>query len=138
MRSLIREHGLEEHIDVESAGTGAYHEGAPRDARSTAAAHRRRVDLVGFSQQFRASDFARFDYVLAMDDHNYRDLRSLARDDRERAKVRLARDFDPESPPGSSVPDPFYGERGFETVFEICEAACRGLLDHLVERHDLR
>ena len=54
----------------------------------------------------------------------------------ERAKVRLLRSFDPSAPPDADVPDPYYGgARGFEDVFDICEAACRGLLEHLRAQH---
>ena len=60
-----------------------------------------------------------------MDRSNRDELLRLARDERDRAKVRLLRSFDPSAPPDAEVPDPYYGgPRGFEEVFDICE---RGL-----------
>ena len=58
----------------------------------------------------------------------------------ERIGERLAAygDFDPDSPPDSDVPDPYYGgPRGFEIVFDLCEAGCRGLLDKICRDHGL-
>jgi protein-tyrosine phosphatase len=90
------------------------------------------------ARQFQPEDFARFDHVLAMDRENQAGLLALAPDPAARAKVRLLRSFDPASPPDAEVPDPYYGgARGFDEVFEICEAACRGLLAELRRTHAL-
>ena len=60
----------------------------------------------------------------------------IAPDQRATQKIHMLRDFDPESPKGSDVPDPYYGgAEGFERVLDVCEAACRGLLEHLVREH---
>ncbi len=132
MAQILREEKLEREIEIESAGTGDYHVGEPPDARSAAAARSRGVILKGRAVQFTAEDFDRFNVVLAMDRRNKESLQALARNDADRAKVHLLRDFDPASPEGSDVPDPYYGgDKGFETVLDVCEAACRGLVDHL-------
>jgi protein-tyrosine phosphatase len=79
-----------------------------------------------------AKDFEYFDYVVAMDRANRDDLLRLAPDEAGQAKVVLFRNYDPDSPHDADVPDPYYGEGdGFETVIDICEAACRGLLQHI-------
>lgn len=131
-RRLLDEAGLSDQIEVDSAGTSAYHVGEPPDRRSTAAAARRGVRLSGASRQVVPQDFERFDYLVAMDRQNVAALRRSARNDAERARIHLLRDFDPDSPPQSEVPDPYYGgPNGFDTVLDICEAGCRGLLDHL-------
>ena len=71
-----------------------------------------------------------------MDRANRDELLRMARTPAERAKVRLLRSFDPSAPPDADVPDPYYGgPRGFDEVFDICERACRGLLDHLRQAH---
>ena len=138
MRHLVREADLDNVIEIDSAGTGAWHVGEARDRRSQEVGARRGMPLAGVARQFRRSDFARFDYVLALDQENFEDLVGLAPDAQARAKVHLLRDFDPASPPHSDVPDPYYGGiDGFDRVFEICEAACRGLLNHLRRTHRL-
>jgi protein-tyrosine phosphatase len=136
MKRLVKDAGLEARIRVASAGTGSWHLDEPADARARAAAHARGVVLDGRAQQFAADDFARFDYILSMDQRVLRTLRALARNDEERARVHNFRVFDAESASDAEVPDPYYGGAdGFEQVFDICEAGCRGLLEQL--RRDL-
>jgi protein-tyrosine phosphatase len=132
MRHLVRQAGLEDQIQIDSAGTGAWHIGEPRDRRSSEVGQRRGIPLGGRARQFVSADFQRFDYVLAMDRQNLATLRELAPNDTARAKVRLLRTFDPKSSKDVDVPDPYYGgPQGFDQVFDICEAACQGLLAHI-------
>ena len=129
MRHLLREQGLEDEIEIDSAGTGGWHTGAPPDARATEAARRRGIVLEGAARQVRASDFEEYDLLLAADRENVDDLRAIAPDEEARAKVRLLREFDPDSHGDLDVPDPYYGgPAGFEDVLDLVEAACRGLL----------
>jgi protein-tyrosine phosphatase len=85
-----------------------------------------------------SEDFEIFDYIIAMDRANLADLRRMAPSDVAVRKIELLRSFDFESPRDAEVPDPYYGEGdGFERVLDICEAACRGLLEHIRARHGL-
>ena len=132
MRRLLDEAGLAERVHVESAGTGAWHVGNPPDERATLAARRRGVTLAGAARQVRATDFRDFDLLIALDRANLRELLAVAPDEAAAEKVRLLREFDPASSGDLDVPDPYYGgDRGFETVLDMVEAACRGLLDEL-------
>ena len=132
MRHLVRESELCAAIEIESAGTGAWHAGERADPRSRETAERRGIAIGGVARQFIAEDFARFDWIVAMDEQNRRDLLALAPDAAARAKVCLLRSFDAAAPAGAGVPDPYHGgDGGFDEVFEICEAACAGLLEHL-------
>jgi protein-tyrosine phosphatase len=132
MRRMLRVAGLEG-VEVESAGTGGWHAGEPPDERATAAAARRGVTLEGAARQIGPADFRRFDLLVAMDRANLRELLALAPDEEAAEKVRLLREFDPASAGGDlDVPDPYYGgDRGFEDVLDMVEAACRGLIDDL-------
>ena len=135
MRSLLREEGLEDEIEIDSAGTGGWHAGDPPDARATETAARRGIVLEGAARQVRAEDFEHYDLLLAADRENRRDLLDVAPDDGARAKVRLLREFDPESAGDLDVPDPYYGgPEGFEDVLDLVDAACRGLLDEVRPR----
>ena len=136
MCQLVEEAGLSGEIAVESAGTASYHVGERPDSRSQATATQRGVALPSVARQFVRADFDRFDYVIAMDANNLSDLRDLGEDAHE--PLYLFRSFDSDSPEGSAVPDPYYGgARGFEDVFDICMAACQGLLSHLRHTHKL-
>lgn len=139
MRHLVHEAGLEATITIDSAGTGDWHVGQERDRRSRAVAMRRGMPITGPARQFVRSDFDRFELVLALDEENVHDLRKLAPNDEARARIRLLCDFDASAAPGAEVPDPYYGgPEGFDQVFDICLAACRGLLDHLRRSYDLQ
>lgn len=135
MLHLVEREGLSDQFVIDSAGTSGYHVGEPPDSRSLATAQARGVHLPSRARQFVASDFQRFDFVLAMDIPNVRALYGLAPDQAARDKVHLLRSFDAQSHDGAAVPDPYYGSGdGFEHVFDVCEAACRGLLTHLRQR----
>jgi protein-tyrosine phosphatase len=137
-RHMLRERGIDD-VVIDSAGTGGWHVGESPDRRTRAEAARRGIELESRARQFKAGDFDHFDYVLAMDESNVADLASLAPSAEARQKIRLFRSFDPESPRSAGVPDPYYGgAKGFEEVFEICEAACRGLIAHLEAEHGLK
>jgi protein-tyrosine phosphatase len=139
MRELVRQAGLQDQIELDSAGTGAWHVGEPPDARASATARVRGIVLEGAARQVRESDFEDFDLLLAMDRSNLRELRDLAPDEQARARVRLLREFDPRSASGGDatggdldVPDPYYGgDSGFEDVLDLVQAACEGLLEEV-------
>jgi protein-tyrosine phosphatase len=132
MRALVREAGLEDRIELDSAGTGAWHIDEPPDARATAAARERGIALEGRARQVERSDFAEFDLIVAMDASNLEDLRRIAPDESARAKIKLLRDFDPSSDGELDVPDPYHGgARGFDDVFDLVHSACAALLDEL-------
>jgi protein-tyrosine phosphatase len=138
MRHLLREAGLAEVVEVESAGTARYHAGEPPDARARAAGRRFGVEVGGRARQFTRADFGRFDYVLAMDSSNFDDLAELAADASTRQKLHLLRSFDGAAPPGASVPDPYYGDdEDFDDVVRICLAACAPLLARVRREHEL-
>lgn len=138
MRKLLDEEQLAALVEIDSAGTGDWHVGEPPDHRARAAGKRRGIDVRGRARRVTTEDFEYFDYVIAMDQSNRSDLHRLARAADSRAKIELLRNFDPGSPPDADVPDPYYGDGdGFERVLDICEAACRGLLQHIREKHSL-
>jgi protein-tyrosine phosphatase len=137
-RRLVSEAKLNSSIEIDSAGTGDYHVGESPDKRARTAAQQRGYPLTGNARQFKVGDFARFDYVLAMDGDNLSALKRLAPTDDARSKIHLLREFDATSPAGAEVPDPYYGgAAGFDQVIDICERACAGLLEHIRET-DLR
>jgi len=134
MRSLVADAGLQDEIEIDSAGTGGWHVGEPPDERAGATASRRGVELSGAARQVRAADFEDFDLLLAMDASNLGDLQRAAPGDVERAKVRLLREFDAAGIERGDldVPDPYHGgPGGFDEVFDLVTAACEGLLAHV-------
>lgn len=128
--AAVREAAADAGVDVEvdSAGTGAWHVGNPPDRRMTAAAAEDGLELAGQARQVTVDDFREFDLVVAMDGSNHADLLRLAPDDDARARVRLFREYAGEA--GEGVPDPYYGgPDGFREVVDIVRRAARGLVD---------
>lgn len=137
MIQLVKEAGLTDHIHIDSAGTSAYHIGEPADPRSRAAAEYHKISLPSRARQFKAVDFERFDYVVAMDQSNGTKLACIAQSEADREKIVLLRSFDSEASKNAEVPDPYYGgPNGFETVFQICLAGCKGLLNAVIQNEN--
>lgn len=136
MRHIVHQEGLDDTVELDSAGTGDWHVGNPPDERASETARGRGFELAGQARQFRPQDFDRFDYVVAMDRSNRKNLERMAANDAQRAKIHLLRDFDANAPKDAEVPDPYYGgPEGFENVFDVVEAGCRGLLEHVRREH---
>jgi protein-tyrosine phosphatase len=134
MRALVAREGLDGAVEIDSAGTGAWHVGQPPDRRSTAAARARGIVMEGAARQVTEADFEAYDLLLAADAQNVAALRAVAPDEDAAAKVRLLREFDPAAAAAHDldVPDPYYGGAdGFDDVIDMVAAACRGLLEQL-------
>ena len=134
-RARVAREGLSHAIATDSAGTHDYHIGDPPDSRARAAAKRRGVDISDLrGRQATREDFVRFDYVLAMDRSNLRNLSRLCPKGKE-SRLRLLLDFAPDAGI-DEVPDPYYGGAdGFERVLDLVEAAADGLLAHILRAH---
>ena len=131
---LLEEARLREHIDVDSAGTHAYHIGERPDKRATQAAAGRGIDLSRQrARRVETADFARFDYVLAMDSSNLEDLIAIC-PQQHRDKLQLFLEF-AEDLSQREVPDPYYGgDQGFERVLDLIEMGARALLEDARQR----
>src|SRR4249920_674832 len=134
LRDLLTREAPDLSVEIDSAGIGDWHIGEPPDRRALAAARRRGLDMSRLrARQIASEDFARFDFILAMDRANLSDLRRRA-PTQYRERVRLFLEFAPDAGV-DEVPDPYYGgEAGFEEVLDLAEQAARGLLSHIRER----
>jgi protein-tyrosine phosphatase len=133
LENVLRREGLEGEVSVDSAGTGSWHVGSPPDDRAQRSASLRGLDLSSQrARQISRDDCESFDYVLTMDEDNYRTVAALCRGS---AVVRPFLDFAADSPE-RAVPDPYYGgPDGFEHVLDLVEEASEGLLEDIRTRH---
>jgi protein-tyrosine phosphatase len=133
-RKLVQERAPHLQVEIDSAGTHAYHVGEPPDRRAIAAAARRGIDLSGLrARMVDEADFEGFDLLVAMDQLNREVLLDRSPDE-YRERVRLMLEFAP-SVDVEDVPDPYYGGPvGFEHVLDLVEEASKGLLDELLAR----
>ena len=127
LRQRLVAAGLDKRVDVDSAGTGGWHVGAPPDARAQRHALQRGYDLSRQrARRVVEADFERFDVVLAMDEDNLADLQRLCPAGAH-AELRL---FD-----SAEVPDPYHGgAQGFENVLDQIERASDVLVAQLKQR----
>jgi protein-tyrosine phosphatase len=133
-RHLVKVSGLTHQIEIDSAGTHAYHIGNPPDERSAQTAKKRGIDLSDLrARKVDLGDLYQYDYVLAMDKRNQEILLDMAPSD-VKHKIRLFLEFAPQWGK-QEVPDPYYGgEDGFEHVFDLVQAASEGLLIDIRQR----
>ena len=128
-RARIAEAGLDALVEVDSAGTGGWHQGDGADPRTVSVLEENGYDSSHTARQFQPSWFSRLDLVIALDTGHLKALRRLARTPEDAAKVRLLRSYDPAAGDDLDVPDPYYGGLdGFEECLEMVEAASEGLL----------
>ncbi|MFY0603337.1 MAG: low molecular weight phosphotyrosine protein phosphatase [Flavobacteriaceae bacterium] len=129
-RSPLAEGILKSKVDsnkvfVDSAGTAAYHLGELPDPRSIEVARKYQIDISDQrARKFTEKDFAKFDWIYAMDQHNYQNIISLAKNKMEAKKVKLILN-EVHLQQNLNVPDPYYGgEDGFEKVFKMLDESC--------------
>lgn len=129
MKQLVSDAGLNERIEVDSAGIIGYHEGEMADPRMRAHAARRGYALESISRPVRSLDFYDFDLIIGMDNRNIDDLKRMAPDLESVAKIHQMTEYS-RNRLYDYVPDPYYsGAEGFELVLDLLEDACQGLLD---------
>ena len=130
----LREEGLGGRVEVDSAGTGAWHAGEPPDARGRRTATARGLDISGQrAREIEASDFDRFDLVLCMDQRNRAELLRRC-PPALHGRIRLLLEYAPELRV-REVPDPYYEQlAGFDKVVDMIELAVEGLIDDVKTR----
>ena len=134
MRTIINRVGLENQIEVDSAGILSYHEGELPDSRMRMHAYHRGYVLTHRSRPVCTEDFFEFDMILGMDDRNIQDLKDRAPSIETEKKIGRMTDYC-RTKLVDYVPDPYYGgSQGFENVLDILEDACEGLLEALKKK----
>lgn len=128
MKKLVKDAGLDDRIEVDSAGILGYHEGEMADSRMRVHAARRGYQLTSLSRPVRMDDFFNFDLIIGMDNRNIEDLKQKAPDQESVMKIHQMTEY-ARNKLYDYVPDPYYGgDSGFELVLDLLEDACAGLL----------
>ncbi len=131
MRQKLKNAGLNEIVEVDSAGLIDYHEGELSDSRMRRHAKQRGYILTHLSRPITRSDYEQFDLIIGMDDQNITRLQRGAKTESERMKIHKMTEFFVNCD-STSIPDPYYGgESGFENVLDLLEDGCTGLLREL-------
>jgi protein-tyrosine phosphatase len=128
----VREAGLEDAIEADSAGTGHWHVGEPPHSGTRRILAREGIAYAGRARLIAPADFDRFDYIVAMDRQNRRDIEAMGSG---RARVVLFMDYAPHLGV-AEVPDPYYDGR-FDAVYDLVQEAAEGLLAAIRREHGL-
>ncbi len=136
--SKVKQAGMQTLFKCDSAGTSDFHIGELPDERTIQCAARHNLPLNHRARQVNRTDFRDFDYLLAMDDNNRRNLTNMkVRYGFGDKEIHLMRDFVAETQ-GLPVPDPYYGgEEGFEEIYQILDEALDNFLVKVKATHRL-
>lgn len=117
-------------VEVDSAGTIAYHAGERSDPRSRAAGEARGYDFSSIrARQVTANDFEYFDEILCADKQNLADLQAIC-PKQSQYKLKLFLSYGDNG--FDEIPDPYYGgDQGFERVLDLIENASIAFLQQL-------
>ncbi|PCJ37991.1 MAG: phosphotyrosine protein phosphatase [Cellvibrionales bacterium] len=137
LRRELIERGLSQHITVDSAGTHVSKNRQHPDVRAQNAVLPKGAKINGLrSRSIRRADFSEFDYILAMDNSNYRSLLAICSNEYQH-KLALIMSFAPELGV-TEVPDPYYSNKaGFKQVYTFLEQAILGLVDSIDKEYGL-
>ncbi len=140
-RMLVKEQGLTDQLQCDSAGTASYHIGDLPDRRTRENALEHGLTLTHRARRMTGEDLAQFDYFVAMDEANFDAIEKLSRRSVgvvNEDSVFLLREFDPAVSDQPSVPDPYYEDAAaFEAVYQIVFRCCQQLLMYLAQQHSL-
>jgi protein-tyrosine phosphatase len=135
-RDMVEKAGLAEKISVDSAGTSGYHAGEPAHPRTLEVLERNNIYYDGRSRQLRAEDFVKFDYILAMDRDNMRQIDHFIETSRAKVALFLSYAYHAGLMTFDEVEDPYYNDR-YEDTYEVIRVGCKAFLDYLKDRYQL-
>ncbi len=131
MKSIVNSEGLEDVINIDSAGTIGFHAGSSPDPRMREEGLERDIQIQGSARQISEKDLNEFDIVIAMDKSNLQHLRELDKANKYNKKLKLFCDYVSKFQ-HSEVPDPYYGgKEGFTVVMDLLEDGCKNLLEDI-------
>ncbi len=129
-RHKVKQRGLDDQIEVDSAGTGHWHIGDPPHEGTRLILDQHQIDHQGIkARQVTPTDLNHYDWIIAMDEQNARDLKQIAPKGTEH-KIKLLLDFLPASS-SLNVPDPYF-TGNFEEVYHMIDQSCDYLLEALI------
>jgi len=131
--NLLQKKGLIDRFIVDSAGTGSWHIGKKADSRMRIAAEKRDINILSRARQITSKDFEQFNYIIAMDNSNFRNIQDLKNrtDSTDFASIKKIQDFRSVFNE-QEVPDPYFGgDEGFDYVLDILEDSVNGFLESI-------
>lgn len=140
-KKMAKQKGLENQIESDSAGTSDYHIGEAPDKRTLNNARQNGLEIHHKARQVSLIDFEVFDYIIAMDNKNFKDVSELMiNHPNPRAELLMMRNFDDDEARDSiEVPDPYFGgESGFQKVYGILYRSMLNFIEEIALKHRLK
>ncbi len=136
-QKLVEDKGLSSQFSVDSCGTSAYHIGELPHHLSRKVAQLHGMELTHRARQLSSQDYKQFDYILAMDASNLRNMQQVAGFAKAKDKVSLLRAFDNQQS-SKAVDDPYGGDMSdFEDCYQIVKESCENLLAKIQKERQL-
>lgn len=129
---LVREAGLENHIEADSAGTGNWHIDSAAHPATLGILEENGIGYCGVGRQISPDDLQNFDFVITMDNENFSSVLRLGKG---RAQVVLLLEFTPNIGV-REVPDPYF-IGGFDVVFFLVNEGCKALLQKIRNEYSI-
>ena len=133
MKDLVNKKGIASEFYIASAATSTEELGNPVHYGT-----RNKLAQVGISTkgkyavQMKRSDYQEYDYIIGMDNWNYRNMLRIVGKDKEQ-KISLLLDYTDHP---RDVADPWY-TGDFETTYQDVLACCQGFLAYLQQQGKL-
>ena len=129
----LKQLGRESFFYLDSCGTGGWHQGEKADKRMRQTVEANGLAITHRARQILEDDFSNFDYILAMDDQNLKDL--IAMNEAARKKIFLLSDLS-EDYISQNIPDPYFGDmKGFENVFNLLNKVTSQVANTILHKH---
>ena len=130
MKKMTSENGLDSQIYVESAGTSSEEVGNPVYYLAKSKLEENGIDCSGKNaRKFVSSDYDKFDYIVAMEERNVRDILKICGQD-DMNKVSRLLDFTDNH---KDIDDPWY-TRDFNKAYDEIYKGCEALLKYIVQK----
>ncbi|MBP3038514.1 low molecular weight phosphotyrosine protein phosphatase [Bacillaceae bacterium Marseille-Q3522] len=134
-RDIVKREGLEHSFKIDSAGIGSWHIGDPPHKGTQTILRKNQISFAGLTaRQIGEEDLYNFDYIIAMDKENIRNIQRLLKN-QQHGKITQLLDFVP-GKKGMDVPDPYYSGN-FEEVYALVQEGCRNLYETIRKDHQL-
>lgn len=135
-REKVKQAGLADKIEVDSAGTALWHDGKPPHKGTRAKLDEHDISYEGMTaRQIFQGDFNAFDYIVTMDDQNMVNIQSEYDVPKDGVIVRKLMDF-VDNPREVNVPDPYY-TGDFDYTYDLINEASEKLLQDIIKRYQL-
>ena len=133
LKQKAEQRRISDKLFIDSAGIGSWHVGQLPDSRMRQCGKQNGYDFSSQARQFNKKDFERFDYIIVMDEENYRDVKLRCPDRQLMQKVHYIKEYFNKYKNENIVPDPYYGDMAdFQFVINLLEDACEGILNDLL------